>query len=135
MSQDLRLPESELQILEILWERGACTGREIRETLAQSRVETLAHSTVMTLLQRLEKKGHVQKTGDQVGKAFVFQAKLKPERAQKHFLKKYLSRFFGNDLVPLFSWLIESEDLSLEDISQIRTLLEEQEHKKRGESS
>lgn len=133
MPKDLRLPDSELQILEILWERGASTVREIREILARKRGESLAHSTIMTLLQRLESKGHIQKTNDRVGKAFIFEAKLKPERAQKHFLKKYLSRFFGSDPVPLFSWLIESEDLSLDEIVQIRALLEEREQRKRGD--
>ncbi len=131
---EIRLPESELQAMEALWEKGPCTVRDIREAIEEKRGEALAHSTVVTMLQRLEKKGLIQKTGEQVGKAFIFKAVLKPDRAQQHFLKKYLTRFLGNDPIPVFSWLIESGDLNMDEIAQVRKMLEAQERKQKGDA-
>lgn len=131
--KQLRLPDSELEILHVLWDRETSTAREIREIIEKKKNEPIAHSTIVTLLQRLEKKGHIQRTGEKQGKAFVYRATIEPERAQKHFIKKYLARFIGNDPLPLFSWLIESGDLSVQDISQVREMLDDLERKKSEE--
>ncbi len=127
--QEIRIPDSELQVLQALWEKGPSTAREIRETIDEARGGRLAHATVVTLIQRLEEKGYIKRTGKQVGKAFVYRASLKPERAQQHFVQKYLTRAFGGDPIPLFSQLIESEDLSLDEIVRIREMLDERERR------
>lgn len=127
--ETLRLPDSELKALQALWDLGPSTAREVREHLDKQRSETLAHATVVTLLQRLEAKKYIQKTGKQVGKAFVYRAVLQPQKAQAHLFKKYLSRFVGDDPIPVFSQLIESSNLTLDDIAQIKKLLTAQEKK------
>ncbi len=99
----------------------------MREALTARRREPIAHPTVVTLLQRLEKKGYVERTGEQVGKAFVYRAVLQPKQVQKHFVRDFLSRHFRDDPIPLFSSLIESGDLSLEEIKRLRTMLKTQE--------
>lgn len=127
--EPLRLPDSELEVLQALWQLGASTAREVREWINQNRSGHLAHATIVTLLQRLEEKKYIQKTGKQVGKAFVYRAVLQPKKAQAHLMKKYVTRFIGNDPIPIFSQLIESSNLTLDDIAQIKQLLHEQENK------
>ena len=125
----LHLPDSELEIIRILWQKGTATTTEIREALNAERKEPLAHSTVVTLVQRLENRKYVEKTGAQKGKSFVYRAVLQPENAQKYLIQKYFTRFFGNQTVPVISQLLESSDLSRNDIEEIRNLLKE--HEKR----
>ncbi len=132
--ETLRLPDSELEVLQALWQLGPSTARGVREHIGKKRKEERAHATVVTLLQRLEAKKYIQKTGKQVGKAFVYQAVLKPDRAQKHMFKKYLAQFAGSDPIPVFSQLIETSDLSVDDIVEIRKMLEALEQKKKEES-
>ena len=72
----LHLPDSELEIIRILWQKGTATTTEIREALNAERKEPLAHSTVVTLVQRLENRKYVEKTGAQKGKSFVYRAVL-----------------------------------------------------------
>lgn len=127
--EPLRLPDSELEVLQALWQLGQSTAREVREWITKNRGVELAHATVVTLLQRLEEKKYIQKTGKQVGKAFVYRAVLQPKKAQAHMFQKYVTRFIGDDPLPIFSQLIESSNLSLDDISQIKKLLQVEEKK------
>ncbi len=124
-SRGLDLPASELEVLRILWERGPSTVSDVREHLAAQRKAPIAHPTVATLIQRLEKKGYVSRTGQRVGKAFVFQAALKPERARKYLVREFVSRNFGNDPFPVFSSLIEAGDLSAGEIARLRSMLDQ----------
>jgi predicted transcriptional regulator len=125
----LQLPDSELEVIQVLWTQGACTASDIRETINRQRREPLAHATVATLIQRLETKGYVRKTGEQMGKAFVYRAVLQPERAQQHLVQKYFTRIFGAKPLPVISQLLESSDLSLEDIEELRRMLAEHERR------
>jgi BlaI family transcriptional regulator, penicillinase repressor len=127
--KEIRVPDSELKLLRVLWEKGPCTARQIREEIQTRKEGDLAHSTVMTQIQRMEEKGYVEKTGEQVGKAFVFRAKLQPDKVRMQFVKKYLTSYFGANPLPIFSWLIDSSELSEEDIAQIRAMLDERERK------
>ncbi|MHC4568418.1 MAG: BlaI/MecI/CopY family transcriptional regulator, partial [Planctomycetota bacterium] len=54
-----QLPEAELDVLSCILQRQRVTAREIREALAE--IRPLAHASVVTLLNRLEQKGLVQK--------------------------------------------------------------------------
>lgn len=126
----LHVPDSELEVLEVLWERGPSTAGQIRESVSSRRTEPLAHSTVVTLVQRLEKKGHVKRTGKRIGKAFVYDAVLKPERARSHFVRQFVSRHFGDDPLPLFSSLIEGGDLKMDEIVEMRKMLDDLERSK-----
>ncbi len=119
-SKKIRIPDSELEVLHVLWEKGPSTARDIREALEAAKGQELAHSTVVSFIQRLKKKGHIERTGEQVGKAFVYRAKLKPDNARDHFVNKFISRWLGSDMVPVLFQLIESSDLSLDEIAQLR---------------
>lgn len=129
---DVTGPPPSAAILRVLWERGDCTASDIRQALNEERGKPIAHSTVVTLIQRLEQKGHIKQTGKRIGKAFVYRAALKPQRARKHFLREFLSRHFGDDPIPLFSSLIESGDLSSDEIKELRKMLDRLERSHSG---
>ena len=68
--------ETELDVLKVLWEHGPATGRQVNTRLRRQG-RRYAYTTVLTLLQRLEAKGHVR--SDKSGLAYVFQAVLSRE--------------------------------------------------------
>ncbi|MBI1388463.1 MAG: MarR family transcriptional regulator [bacterium] len=117
--------EAEMRILNVLWEHGPATAREVREQLKAK--ANLAYSTVITLLQRLEVKGAVTHTKSERGKAFVFHPVTKPEQVRERALGSLIKNYFDDDPVPLFSTLVRSKPLSEKEIKQLRSILEEAE--------
>lgn len=115
--------EAEMRILNVLWEHGPATAREVRERLLAK--TKLAYSTVITLLQRLEIKGAVTHTKSERGKAFIFHPVMKPEQVRQRALASVIKHYFDNDPVPLFSTLVKTNPLSKEVIKQLRDILDE----------
>ncbi len=127
LEKSLNLPASEMEVIRVMWKKKACTVSEIREALNKKRKEPLAHSTVVTLVQRLEAKSYVEKTGERKGKAFVYRALLQPEFTQKYMIQNFISRYFGDDPVPVIFHLIKDNKITMDDIQEIRKMLKDYE--------
>src|SRR6266545_2691218 len=84
-------PPLELQCLKALWTLGEGKVRDVRGVLTQSR--NLAYTTVMTILDRLEKKGGV--TRRKVGRTFVYAPLLSQESLRRLAVKELVESFFG----------------------------------------
>ncbi len=119
------LGPAELDILQMLWERGASTAREIREAIEPHR--PLAHASVATILNRLHQKGLVEFRKADRGKAFLYEARHEQEHVQSSAVKKFARRLFAGDAVSLVSALVETEPLSPRQIQELRRMLDEQE--------
>jgi predicted transcriptional regulator len=116
-------PPSELAVLQVLWERSRATAREVREILA-TRGRRLAHSTIVTLIKRLERRGLVGREKAKKGKAFVFRPARRPQGVRRRLVRQLVERVFGGDAIPLFSCLIEEASLSREEIKKLRRMVE-----------
>jgi predicted transcriptional regulator len=79
--RQLSLGPLEREILEVLWDAGQLTVREIHETLLVDPERELAYPTVTTILRRLEQKGWVR--ADRALRSFRWEAVLNRERAQQ----------------------------------------------------
>lgn len=117
-----KLPESELDVMACLWESGSATAREIREQLIQRRPMT--HTSVCTLLRRLEAKGYVVREKGSAGKAFVYRAKIQPGGMHRRLLGDLLDRLFGGSGVALVSSLLETRPPTDEEIDELQQLLQ-----------
>ena len=109
-----RIPKSELQILEKLWEIGPASVREIHENLPDE--NRPAYTTVQTLISRLEQKGAVNRI-KKIGSAYVFQAAFTKQSVQRRFVNDLLD-LFGGSAVPVMSHLIDAGKLTLADLKQ-----------------
>ena len=118
-----RLGKVQLQIMRLLWERKQATAREITDELA--RTQTIAHSTVQTLLRKMELKGAV--THDLVDRTFVFRPLYRQDDVTDSALRDLLSRLFDGSVYGLVSHLLKSEHVSDEELSRLRRLIEEEE--------
>lgn len=113
MSQP-RIPKSEFQILQKLWEIGPASVREIHESLPDDKRP--AYTTVQTLVARLEQKGAVNRV-KKIGSAYVFRAALTKQSVQKRLVSELLD-LFGGSAAPVMSHLIDTGKLTLADLKQ-----------------
>jgi len=108
------LTEREAEIMQVLWKSGVATAEDVRAGLRGK-----PHgSTVRTLLRILESKGHVRH--EAAGKAYVYRASVPRAKAQKTALRSLVARFFGGSAEDLVVQLIEDEQLTPEQLDQIR---------------
>ena len=104
------LTAAEQKIMQVLWQRGALTVRDIAAELSQE--QQVAYTTVQTLCRILLDKGHV--SCEKQGKAFIYQATTVQQEARSQALTTLLQRFFGGSPALLAQHLIEQQELTPE---------------------
>ncbi|HKX29570.1 MAG TPA: BlaI/MecI/CopY family transcriptional regulator [Blastocatellia bacterium] len=113
------LTEVELELMEVLWEKGEATVSEIVEALPDER---LAYSSVLTMMRILEQKGYV--AHEKEGRAFVYHPVIDRQQAQKSVLGYLLKRFFNNSPELLVVNLLEHEDVDPNEVKRLRQMIE-----------
>ena len=89
-----KLGRMQLRIVQVLWERGRSTAREITDALNET--EPVAHSTVQTLLRTLEEKGAVDH--DVEGRTFVFYPVVQEDKVRRSATRDLLRRLFDGNV-------------------------------------
>jgi len=113
-----KLARLELQIMEALWTRGACSVREIHESFAEKRRP--AYTTIQTTVYRMEGKGALRCV-KRIGNANIFEAVISRESAQNRLIDELLS-LIGRPK-PVMARLVESGELTLDDIKEAEKTL------------
>ena len=121
MSQK-RLSRLELRIMEVLWKHGASSVREIQESLPDK--GRPAHTTVQTILTRLEAKAAVRRA-KKISNAHIYEPVFTRSATQRLLVDELLA-FFGGRAAPLVSHLIESGQLTLNDVEEARKTLKKE---------
>lgn len=113
--------ESELEILQILWQRGIATVREVHEELAQ--MKDVGYTTTLKLMQIMHEKGLVKR--DESMRTHIYQPAVNKEKTQKHLLNKMIDTLFGGSSTQLVLQALGGNDgkASAEEIEQIQMLL------------
>src|SRR5690348_12208602 len=114
-----RPTEAELEILQVLWERGGCTVRDVHEVL--HRRDGTGYTTALKLLQIMHGKGLVVRDDSQ--RAHVFRAAVSKEKTQKRFLADLVQRVFEGSPSQLVLHALGSQRASREELREIRALL------------
>ncbi|MGS1079864.1 BlaI/MecI/CopY family transcriptional regulator [Pseudoxanthomonas beigongshangi] len=110
------LTKSEQAILEVLWERGEASVREVADEL--SKQKPVAYTTVLTMFNILGKKGFV--SHHQEGRAFIYRAAITREEARQQALDHLLSQFFQGSPNLLAQHLLQDHDIGREEIRALR---------------
>jgi BlaI family penicillinase repressor len=121
----LKLTRLEMQIMEIFWNHGACCVREIQEGFPQR--GRPAYTTVQTTVNRLERK-QALRIVKRIGKANIFEAAVSRDDAQRGLIDELLA-LFGGRAKFVMAHLIESGQLSREDVEEARKVLRKLERK------
>jgi BlaI family transcriptional regulator, penicillinase repressor len=117
------LTEQELEIMKVIWSRGAVTVRDVYEELLANR--KIAYTTVMTMMGVLETKGHLKKSAAE--KAYVYRPVRPKEEVIGGMVKDFVSRVFNGSAKPLLLQLIETEQVTPAEIEEIRKMLKTKE--------
>lgn len=115
-----RLSRLEHQIIEVMWDLGPASVREIQEHLPEPRP---AYTTVQTLVYRLEAKDAVRRT-KKIGNALIFEALVTRDSTQRRLLDEVLG-LTGGRAMPVMTHLIEAGKLTLDDVREAERLLQD----------
>lgn len=116
------LTAAELRIMEVIWKRERAT---VAEVVAALPPPPMAYNTALTILRILERKGHVKH--DEAGRAFVYRAAIARDDAAQSAVGDLVNRFFRNNPGELALRLIERGRPSAEELSRLRSLIDQYE--------
>jgi BlaI family penicillinase repressor len=113
----------ELQILGVLWEHGPMTVRQVMEELTDGKER--AYTSVLSVMQVMQKKGQLKTLRKRDGLANVYDAKLKRENVMTPLLKGLADRVFGGRASDVLQHLLGSEPVDPQEIERLRAMLDE----------
>jgi BlaI family transcriptional regulator, penicillinase repressor len=126
-SQPLKPTASELEILQVLWERGPSTVREVQERLNEKR--PMGYTGVLKLMQIMTTKGVVRRNEAQ--RAHVYEAVQPAETTKQQFAVDVLERVFDGSASELMMHALAGHKATKEEMEELRRLLKDYERKLR----
>ncbi|MGA9465233.1 MAG: BlaI/MecI/CopY family transcriptional regulator [Terracidiphilus sp.] len=123
-----KLSKLELQIMETLWSRGDSSIREMQEAFPED--ARPAYTTVQTTVYRLEAKKALKRVR-KVGNFHLFAATISQRNAQRRFIDDLLV-LFGGKSQNVMAQLIETGNLTLDDVKEAEKTLRALTQKKSG---
>jgi predicted transcriptional regulator len=109
----------EVDVMNVLWERGSATVSEVLDHLQ----DELAYTTVLTILQRLEDKGHVRHESE--GKAHRYLPLVERGKVQDSAIQRMTRNLFQNSPRLLMTRLLGRGELTQEQLRELRALVDE----------
>lgn len=113
--------ELELEILKVLWDESPLPVREVRARLEAEADRPLAHSSVITMLNIMHRKGYLRRRKD--GKAFLFSPKVKKEKVTGKMMGDLLSKVFDGSPAAMVLNLLETADVGADELVELRRLI------------
>lgn len=118
--KQIQLTKFELEIIGALWELRSASVREIQELLPEKKRP--AYTTVQTIIYRLEEKGAVRRV-KKIGNAHIFEPVVSRKSVYRKLIDDVLG-LFGGSARPLMAHLIETGQLTLDDVRAMEDDLE-----------
>jgi BlaI family penicillinase repressor len=113
--------ESEMEILQVLWEKGKSTVRDVHEVLENNK--TTGYTTTLKLMQIMHEKGLVKR--DTSSKTHIYTASVSQKRTQQHFLTKFIDNVFNGSASSLVMQALGNHKASKDEIEEIKNYLNE----------
>jgi len=110
------LTGQELEIMKVVWRLKSATVRNVYEELLKHR--RIAYTTVMTLMNILEKKGQLKKR--QQDRAYLYAPSKPQKQVIGAMVRDFVQRVFNGSAEPLLVHLIEDEQLTAKEVDEIR---------------
>jgi predicted transcriptional regulator len=117
---EAHLGELELEVMKVLWERGAGTVLEVAEVLSPQR--GCARTTILTILQRLHKKGLLRRR--KVDGVFRYEPSKTRAKVMGGLLSRFVERVFDGSSASLVQHLTRTR-LSQQELAEIRRIVDE----------
>ncbi|MGP4039084.1 penicillinase repressor BlaI [Gracilibacillus sp. D59] len=120
------ISESEWEVLKVLWQKAPRTANEIISSLPAE--TNWKPKTVRTLLDRLTNKEVIGVNKDQ--RVYTFYPLFSQNECQRAKTKSFVKRFYDGTLKSMLVQFIQDEDLSEDDIKELRSILDKRQNKK-----
>lgn len=114
-----QLTKAEEQVMQVLWDLKKGYVKDMLERLPRPKP---AYNTVSTIIRILEKKGIVGHHAH--GKAHEYYPLVTKKAYRKSFFKGVLQNYFGNSYMALTSFFTKEQDLSLEELEEIKKMID-----------
>ena len=118
-TKTIKPTESELEILQVLWDRDKASVREVHEELLKSK--EAGYTTTLKLMQIMFEKGLVSR--DDSFKTHIYQASVSKEKTQQHLLGKMINTLFGGSSTELVLQALGNHKASPAELDEIQALL------------
>lgn len=120
MEKQIKPTEGELEILQVLWDDGASTVREVHEKILK--YKEAGYTTTLKLMQIMFEKGLVSR--DDTAKTHIYQANVSREKTQHQFLGKMINSLFGGSSTQLVMQALGNNEIRREELDEIQKLLD-----------
>ncbi len=118
--RELRLGDLQLRIMKVLWRMTRATVSEVHEALA---ADKLAYTTVATMLRKMEGRGLVRH--DELDRRFVYEPTVSEHDVNCSMAGDLLDRLFDGSLATAVSHLLETRDVSREELAELERLIQD----------
>ena len=120
-SKKIALSDLQLAVMRVVWTRGETTIADVVSDLDRKR--GLAHTTVATLLLRLENRGLLSKRRE--GRAYIYSALISEADVKRSMVSDLIASLFQGDSQELLAHLVRSEEVTSADLAKIKAKLKE----------
>lgn len=117
------LGETEMEILNHIWDMEEATVKQILNKILKKR--QVAYTTIMTVMKNLADKGLL--TYRKEGVTYVYKAKQEPEAIRSNLVNNLVSKVFKNSPMQLVQTLVENDNLTENDLQEIKSLINKME--------
>jgi BlaI family penicillinase repressor len=122
------LTGQELEIMKVVWRLETATVRQVYEELLKQR--RIAYTSVMTIMNILERKGHLNRR--QEDRAYVYLPAKPQKQVIGSMVREFVQRVFNGSAEPLLVHLVEDEQLTEQDVDEIRRTIKSSKKANRG---
>ena len=123
MSTAIKPTESELEILNILWDKGPVTVRDVHEELSKSK--DAGYTTTLKLMQIMHDKGLLKR--DATNKSHVYIANVSQQKTQGHLVQRMIDNVFNGSASQLVMQALGHHNTNKAELEEIKKYLEEME--------
>jgi BlaI family penicillinase repressor len=117
--QNIKPTEGEMEILQVLWQRGNATVREVHEALNK---KDSGYTTTLKLMQILHEKGMVERDTNQ--KTHIYKALVSQDKTEKHLVNKMIDSVFNGSAARLVMQALGNHKASADEIDEIKKYLD-----------
>ena len=122
------LTGQELEIMKVVWRLETATVRQVYEELLKHR--RIAYTSVMTIMNILERKGHLKRRQEE--RAYVYVPTKPQKQVIGSMVREFIQRVFNGSAEPLLVHLVEDEKLTEQDVEEIRRSIKSSKKPNRG---
>lgn len=114
------LGETEMEILNIVWDLGEASVADVRERILEYR--EVAYTTVMTIMKNLADKEYLKYRKD--GLSYIYSAAVKPDQVRYSLIDRLVDKVFKGSPTDLVQTLVKNENLSDEERREIKKMID-----------